>query len=319
MNQLVDYALRYLAAGLSVVPVRSNKKSVGSWKKCQYVRLTEPEARQAFTWSSTKGVGIICGDISGNLEVIDLDVKNDPAGNLYERFISATQQHLPGIIPQLVIARTRGNGYHVFYKCDRVGQNTVLAKQAVAGSILHPTGNPLVLIETRGKGGYVVVEPSEGYTVCSGSLEKISVIAPEERDALLAIGRSFNTYVPFRTQYERKYPTRPLKPAGSPLDDYDERGSVIELLVRHEWKIIRRTAIRTFFRRPGETHHDTSGDFHHGLNLFTVFTTSTVFTAQKGYRPSAVYAILECGGDFILAAKRLVSMGFGIPYVKLVA
>ena len=77
--------------------------------------------------------------------------------------------------------------------------------------------------------------------------------------------------------------------------------------------VMRETPDKTVFRRPGLTDHDTSGDFHHRLNLFTVFTTSTDFIANKGYNPSAVYAILECNGDFSLAAKKLLQEGFGVP------
>ncbi|MCZ7635710.1 MAG: hypothetical protein M5U12_06510 [Verrucomicrobia bacterium] len=44
---------------------------------------------------------------------------------------------------------------------------------------------------------------------------------------------------------------------------------------------------------------------------FWVFTTSTAFEAQHVYRPWHVFAVLECGGDFTAAARRLVELGYG--------
>ncbi len=80
---------------------------------------------------------------------------------------------------------------------------------------------------------------------------------------------------------------------------------------------MRRIGARTFLRRPGETDHDTSADFNHELCLFGVMTTSTVFKRKIGYRPCAVYAILECNGDFRLAARTLLAKGYGVPYKQL--
>jgi hypothetical protein len=63
--------------------------------------------------------------------------------------------------------------------------------------------------------------------------------------------------------------------------------------------------IRLVFKRPGNTESKTSGDYSHEHNLFTVFTTSSIFEPLKGYRPAAVYTMLEHKGDFKAAAKAL--------------
>jgi hypothetical protein len=143
------------------------------------------------------------------------------------------------------------------------------------------------------------------------------LIQPVERDVLFAIARSFNTYI--EIEYARNSRTGfPGGRLGSPLDDYNRRGNVIELLKKHGWIVVRENNEQTVFRRPGLTDHHTSGDFHHGLNLFCVFTTSTDFKPKTGYNPSAVYAILECNGNFSLAAKKLLDEGYGISYRKMI-
>jgi hypothetical protein len=175
----------------------------------------------------------------------------------------------------------------------------------------NPEQKIKVLIETKAEAGYIIVYPTPGYHFIQHDLEKVPVILPSERNSLLEIAKTFNIYDE----------PQPIIKSGnidygkaSPFKDYNARGDIIALLESHGWKVVKRRGMKTYFRRPGDTDHETSGDFHHGLGLFGVFTTSTDFIPKKGYSPAAVYAILECHGDFKLAAKRLVEEGYGIPY-----
>ena len=115
-------------------------------------------------------------------------------------------------------------------------------------------------------------------------------------------------------QSQVPYPLTANRDPSSPFSDYDQRGDVLQLLKRHGWKIVKSTVEKTYLQRPGDTEHFTSGDYNHKLGLFGVFSTSTEFEVGKGYRPYAVYTILECEGNFRLAAKRLLKEGYGIPY-----
>lgn len=315
MDWLLQAALQYRDLGFSVIPVRADKQPVGSWKQFQKSIMSEDELRWAFAMPGAFGLAIVCGEISGNLEVIDIDQKNSMDQNLFISFGQSVEAVLPGLMDSLVSACTRSQGYHLFYRCPIIGCSTALARRPVTPQekMLFPGSQALVLIETRGTGGYVLAEPSPGYRFASGSPRSIPWILPEERKELLLAARCFNTYTP---RHNTSYPKilSYAEKVASPMWDYDRRGDVIVLLQRHGWKVVYETPIKTYLRRPGKTRQKTSGDFHHQLRLFTVFTTSTVFTAQKGYRPYAVYAILECSGDFKLAAKRLLSDGYGIPY-----
>ena len=66
-------ALNYLAAGLSVLPARKKEKCPAfKWKEYQE-RL--PTACEITAWFANNhdAVCIVCGKVSGNLEVIDFD------------------------------------------------------------------------------------------------------------------------------------------------------------------------------------------------------------------------------------------------------
>jgi hypothetical protein len=316
MNDLVKTALLYQRFGFSVVPIRYGKKSIKGWKEYQKRIMNYSEILYYFRENPAIGIAIVCGQVSGHLEVIDIDAKNDPSNDLFMLFCSRVEEQLPGFITeQAVLATTRNGGFHVFYRSPAAARSLVLARRPATDTerLSDPTDRTRILIETRGNGGYVLVAPSAGYNFFQGELQNIASISKAQRQILLDVARSSNTYE--QLQYRRKTPEGIRHSRiGSPLDDYNNRGDVIALLINHGWIVVRETPDKTVFRRPGLTDHDTSGDFHHRLNLFTVFTTSTDFIANKGYNPSAVYAVLECNGDFSLAAKKLLQDGFGIPY-----
>lgn len=314
MNHLLQAARHYKSLGFSVVPVNFNKKSLISWEPYQYEIITDDVLTEVFSYPGVEGIAIICGEVSGNLETIDVDSKYDLTGNLFENYYSAIHRFSKDLASRLCISATRNKGFHLYYKCPIIGNSRVLARRTTTNieKLIDPNDKIRVLIETRARGGYAIVCPTPGYYFIQHDLEHLPEIEPDQRLMLLNIAKSFNLY-------ERPRPTI-AKPSihyydrESPLNDYDARGDVIGLLEYHGWKFVRYDGVKTYFRRPGITTHDTSGDFHHGMNLFGVFTTSTEFERKVGYRPCAVYAFLECKQDFKLAAKRLLAEGYGVPY-----
>lgn len=90
-----------------------------------------------------------------------------------------------------------------------------------------------------------------------------------------------------------------------PGDDYDRRHTLTELLIKHGW-----SKCPGGYTRPGKT-SGLSATFDKVPGRFWCFTSSTQFEALHPYRPWAVYAILEHGGDFGQAAKALAKQGYG--------
>jgi hypothetical protein len=317
MNELIRAALAYQALGFSVVPVRADKSSMGGWREYQQRIISVTEIQRRFGWRSTDGIAIVCGRISSNLEIIDVDTKNDLSGRLYADFIQAVNQHAPGLMGKTVIARTRSHGYHVMYKTSTLNRYMMLARRPTteAERRVDPDTQALVLMESMAENRYVLVEPSPGYRFIQGSLGSVVTLGVDEREILISAARSLNTYLPYKRQPKTRKTRSPqsMVREGSPMDDYDVRGDVVELLLKHHWEIISENEVRVCMRRPGKRTFKSSGDYHRILNRFTVFSTKTVFEREKGYRPSAVYTMLECGGDFKQAAQRLLREGYGIP------
>lgn len=314
--------------GLKFMPVKHNKVPIiKGWQSSTDIH----------DLSKCEAIGLVCGEISGGLEVIDVDQKYSLDGRLFEKYKSAIHSVDSSLLQKLTVQSTKNGGYHLLYRCKTISGNLKLANRPTTDSEKLDTFNKTynaelkkstddkkakniaekardndrvrVLLETRGIGGFVVCAPSEGYDFIFGDLQSISEITPEERDTLFSVAMSFNEVVE-----EIKVPTRTNihKTIGlSVFDDYNQRGDVLGLLQNNGWKIVNQKGSKTHLLRPGQTTAATSGNFDHEKNWFSVFTTSTEFEPQHAYLPNAVYAFLECGKDFSLASKKLFELGYG--------
>jgi len=224
--------------------------------------------QRCFSFLNTEGIAIVCGEVSDNLEVIDIDCKNDPAGEMWNDFYHLAKGSFPELFDRLVIAKTIHKGYHIYYRCSRIEGNQQLSRNSKRE----------VLIETRGEGGYVIAAPTPGYEFVQGEPGKIPAITPEERLILLSIGRSFD-----------ESPKPEVKPASpdldgerlSPFDDYNQRVDVIALLEKHSWRVVRQKGESIYLERPGKSENSVSASFHNRMKLFYPFTTSSVFDVRQ--------------------------------------
>lgn len=299
---IINTAKENLTAGLSVIPTQEGKKpALHSWNPYRDKRMPEAEVDRLFTQENVIGLGIICGAISGGLEVIDVDTKNDTTGSLWDELSKLIQDNLPELYSSLVIAQTPSGGYHIYYRCSSIAGNLKLSSKATKE----------VLIETRGEGGYVIAPPTPGYTYIQGSPQDIPSISPQDKEILFSISRSFNELPEPVITPKQTFPANYSHPGLSPWEDYNQRGDVIGLLERKGWRVVNQTRQRINLLRPGQTDSKTSGNFHTGLRVLRIFSTSTEFNPDKGYSPSQVFTLLECNGDNKQAYRSLIGLGYG--------
>jgi len=304
-NEITDKAKEYLRAQLSVIPTKEDKlPALPSWKPYQSQRIKEEEAESLFSGANVKGLAIICGAISGGLEVIDVDTKHDTTGSLWDELRGLIEGNLPELYNRLVIAQTRSGGYHIYYRCSSIAGNLKLSTKL----------NKEVLIETRGEGGYVIAPPTPNYTYIQGEPGNIPTITPEERDILFSIAKSFNELEEVKPKVSTPSSTTYNSTGLSPFEDYNQRGDLVALLEGKGWRVVNQRGQRVNLLRPGSTDSKTSGNYHTGLRVLRVFSSSTEFNPDKGYSPSQVFSLLECNGDNKLTYRRLLELGYGEPY-----
>jgi hypothetical protein len=314
---LLDAALNYLRSGLCVLPARlaDKRPALPSWKAFQDHLPNEQQLR---TWfADAEAICILCGHVSGNVEMIDFDQK----GEALDAWLESVCTAAPDLLDRLVVERSQSGGSHVIYRCSEpVCGNIRLAERIIAapdesevvlnGKKHKPRRNgdkwevTLTLIETRGQGGLFLCAPSPGYDVTLGRLDRLTVITPAERDLLLSAAYALNERIP---QPEPITITGPVS-EGRPGDDFNHRGDIRALLQKHGWSLSR-SGENEYWRRPGKD-HGTSATLKDGV-LYVFSSNAAPFEQNKAYSPFGVYARLEHSGDYRKAAVALRQDGFG--------
>ena len=305
MPNLLPAALAYTRAGLSIIPCDRRRKCprLQHWTPYQAHIPVPHEVRRWFApWFGADAVAIVAGPISRHLEVLDFDA---PA--LFAPWAEAVQSQCPDLLPRLPIVQTPSGGYHVYFRCP----DATTGNQKLAVDPAKPNGK-FTLIETRGAGGYVLAPPSAGYAVRQGKLTAIPVLAPAERAVLLDAARRFSRAPVQDPDPRPRQPPRSVDNGARPGDDYNRRGDVGHLLQRHGWQCVRHAQETSYWRRPGKRWGHSATYNYRASRCFYVFTTNAPpFDPDRAYRPFAVFALLEHGGDYQAAASALRRLGYG--------
>ncbi len=306
MNKLLEIANKYYLAGLSVIPIGADKVPIGSWKDSQSV-LYKPEWNSNFT-----SIGLVCGFVSGNIEVIDIDCKYDITGNLYRDYCKIIADNDPNLLGKLLIQETANKGYHFVYKCEKVEGNLKLARRE---STLEESAIKKekfkALIETRGQGGYIVMAPSPGYRIIQGSFDNVVTISVLERDLLFECAKVLNQEFDIHIEIPKtKIAYVPTEGEVSPLDDFSARGEIEQYLIEAGWTYIGKVGENLMFLRPGGEKKWSAG-WHPGKRLFRNFSQSTEFEADKSYNASQVLSFVKFNKNYSECAKWLLKNGFG--------
>ena len=263
------------------------------------------------------GVGVAGGLASQRLEAMDFDEREiyhawreralvAGLGVLVERLEEAYLEHSP-------------RGVHLLWRCDTIAGNTKLAQRLkTPDEQQHPQDRIKTLIETRGRGGYIIIAPSNGtvhpeggaYTRVRGSLATIATISPEEREALLDLARTFDALPKPQPQEPRTLVSgTPDHPR--PGDEFNARTSWRELLEPWGWTYVYSQGDEDFYRRPGKTIGISASVNYKGCDCLYVFSTSTPFEPERSYTRFGAWTVVEHGGDFLAAARALGAAGYG--------
>lgn len=303
---MLEQAKKYYQSGISVIPVGANKLPVGAWTQ-NMKELIEPK------WENLtyEGVGIVCGEVSGNIEVIDIDEKYSLDGKLFENYKKSIASVDKNLLSKLVVETTPSGGKHFIYRCKTIGRNQKLAKRPTTEEerAISPKEKFKILLETRGNGGYIKAYPSPNYKMLHGDFTKINEITEEERAVLFSCALEFNEV--FDDVIKPTYQNRPKIDGLSPFDDYNQRGDILTVLINEGWTLVKENSVNYFLKRSGNTTSPHSATLHKQTNILYVFSTSTEFEAEKGYAPATVYGILKHNSDFSACAKDLLAQGYG--------
>lgn len=286
---------------LSIIPVASNKKPIiKSWS--EYQRTIAPIAIWHSHYVNQGTVGIITGEISGFLECIDIDIKNDPTGTIITEYTSLISEDL---LQKLIVQSTPSGGQHFIYRCPAatIDKNLKLA--------LH--SDKSVIIETRGEGGYFCTSKINN-SIMRGvfDLEKLNVEIPEitveERNFLLDSARSLTRYFPTGNTSKNGESFSYSDPA---INEFNDKYSIVELFQKHGWAVVKEDDQKVYLLRDGSSAAH-SGYYFKETKTFFCYSTSTEFKPEKPYNHFQVLQVLEGKNDFRTTVRLLKDYGYEV-------
>jgi hypothetical protein len=294
MNEI---ALQYIKDGLSAIPaiVQEKRPAISTWKEYQKRLPTQAESEK---WIYN-AVCIICGQVSGNLLMIDFDQQ----GRAFESWRALIPND---IYNRLVIEKSQSGGLHVIIRSENpVSKNQRLAIDK----------DKKILIETRGEGGLFLCAPTKGYEIIQGSFNNIWTFYESEIDTLLNAAQTLNEYCQPPPAQHKDKPFTPHNNDNSqrPGDSLNENGRefIKSILLKHGWTYYKEDKENEQWLRPGKT-SGKSATLHKTMPVFYVFSSSCEpFNSDAGYSFFETYTLLEHNGDHSVAAKELAALGYG--------
>jgi putative DNA primase/helicase len=329
-------ATQWQQAGVSIIPILANqtKRPAVRWGDFQVQVPTLSQVEEWWGNGKPYGLAVICGAVSGNLEMTEIEGRacdgasmTSIANHMDESGIGHVWDLLTG--PNGYSEMSPSGGIHLLY---RISDHEVPGNTKIAANT-----DQLVLAETRGEGGYVIVAPTSGvchpsgeaWELINGIYGTLPLITWEQRcklhealhlalDTTTPQASSTRTLTDETAQIPAVLPARPIagsSTAGlSPGDHFEATTDWAEILEPHGWLLESRRGPVRNWTRPGKDRRGgssaTTGASADRDRLY-VFSTSTIFVAEEPYTKFAAHALLNFGGDYSAAASDLRRRGYG--------
>jgi hypothetical protein len=329
-NTLLDIARQWYDAGYSVVPSHEDggKRPFGPWKEYQKTRAEWSVIEGWVTSGRYTGIGVITGQVSGNVEMIEIEGPNaadhvHALSRVAKQYPDTDLENILRTVMHGCVERSAGGGLHMFVRVDKtpVKGNTKLAND--------PAGK--VVAETRGEGGFVIVAPTPARTghdkdsvymfVGASAPENTPTISAEDLEWLHALFE-MALHTPTEPLTPQSGNTTPLKKKSpqngsqgdglSPWQDFAQQNTWADLLTPLGWQFLFVTPDgRAHWTRPGKNVGEGGSATTIEDGPMYVFSTSTDFPAGVGMSKQHVYALLHHGGDHKAATLDLAEQGYG--------
>lgn len=319
--EVIEYARAYIAAGLSVIPVKADGSKAPSLKTGEVETFrerfaTEEELQEWFAPNRGVGLAIICGKISGNLAVLDFE--SDSAWQTWLKRIEETP--IMAAIQECPVIKTPKGGRHVYYR---------IAETWVSGPKLARRSDKETIIEVRGQGQYVLAvgcpvachELNISYVFDSKGWLKEGVksepILKSVWDASCDCAREQNEYIASERVQHRAPQGESNAKGDRPGDEFNRKASWHDVLEPHGWRIHRAIGNVIYWTRPGKDPRigcsATTGRCHtegRGDLLYVFSSNALPLESEAGYSKFAAFTLLNYTGDYAAAGKELYRQGY---------
>ena len=321
MSIIQEAAKNYIQHGYSVIPAGLDKKVIGLLKPYFTKAITENEIPKKF--NGAPAIGLICGEISNNTEVLDIDDVS-----CHEPLTSMIKIKHIDILDRLVFTKTP-RGFGVIYRVEPgvdIGGHQDLAFTFIEQEGPGPHNwngrsdlqakeyngkwyTKAARLETRATGNYTMICPSPGYEILEGSLEDLQPISAEDRKSILDLARTFNQW-PEDEEKPQKHSAIFKKRIPTPWDIYNNSIDYEILLRQAGWKKVGKVKNGTTWSRPGGTPNKGSATLHYDGKLHVFSSNAAPLEANEQYTAYAFLTYMDYDGDFQVSANALTEAGY---------
>lgn len=320
-------ALEAWDAGFAVIRARDNGTKApkgdhrrgGKWEHWQTAR-PDRDTVEAWFRDGYPGIGVICGAVSGNLEMFEFEGKAVAEG-MYSRFLEQLEEAgLASLWLEITLGwseETPSGGLHFYYrvKGETPGTTKLATRPVDDGTGLRKLET---LIETKGEGGFSVIAPSHGsvhkagpYVRSAGGPSTVVTITPEQRARLFEFAGTFHVSP---VQSDAVAPVRPVRPK---LADDGWISKVEQKLAEvpwgtvlgwYGWTYVHTVQHEDYWRHPDSTNEYSATTNANHTDTLIVFspTPGLAYYTGIGKAPSHnrldVIAHYEHNGDRVAAA-----------------
>lgn len=274
---IAEAARIWAEKGFSVVPIRADgtKRPAVEWAAFQ-------QNPPALSWLThflegrpESGIGIVCGTVSGNLELTEIEARATTEDNLMRIYDECVKRDVDSTWTYLNLTfsvSSPSGGLHLVYRIEdhEVPGNTKIARRPATAEELaaSPLDKVKVLAETRGEGGYFVAPPTGGrvhpsggaWELLEGEIGAVPTINWAERNALHEAIRAALDQMPEEVPRERAPRVERPQAAGGiatrPGDDFNSRADWADILEPYGWVVHHVAGGTTYWTRPGKSKRD---------------------------------------------------------------
>ncbi|MFE1543640.1 DUF927 domain-containing protein [Streptomyces microflavus] len=330
-------AREYHNAGLCVLPIKADgsKKPVVGWMDYKVTRTTPEQHDTWFSGDKPRGIAVVYGAVSGSVELIEFEgiaIREGVLEDVTEMMVyNGLGEPWAAILGGWVTeSPSGGRHYRIRVEGGDVPGNLKLASRLARedeytdadrqrlrekpNSRIHR-----VLIETRGEGGYGLVEPSGGsvhatgrpYVRVTGGPATMPVLDADTMSAIREVCHMADK-LPLPEVAKTAPRPAPPRPDGTlrPGDDFEARATWEEIL-QGTFRPINTRGEETFWGWADGVGGVKATTGRGGADRLYVFATGSEFQAEVPYSKFGAYALLEHGGDHKAAARALAREGYG--------
>ena len=99
--------------GYSIIPLNPDKSpKIKTWVNSQKEPITD------LSLFTDNNIGLVCGKVSGNILVIDVDCKYDLTGRLYNDLKELIENSKEGLFNKFQVHATVKGGFHLIFKTE---------------------------------------------------------------------------------------------------------------------------------------------------------------------------------------------------------